>query len=127
MNSRWIAIVALAAAILVPAAARAHDGKDKTVMGTVTSIDGTNLMVKTADGKQTMVMLDAKTAITQGKTKIALSAVKVGDRVVASGPEEQNMIMAETLKLGAAAAPAAAKAAAPAAPAPKKYHSSPRH
>ena len=48
---------------------------------------------------KTMVMLDAKTAITQGKAKIALSKVKVGDRVVASGPEEQNMIMAETLKL----------------------------
>ena len=113
MKSRWIAIVALAAALVVPAAARAHDGKDKTVMGTVASVDGTNLMVKTADGKPTMVMLDAKTAITQGKTKIALSAVKVGDRVVASGPEEQNMIMAETLKLGAA--PAAASAAKPAA------------
>ena len=112
MNSRWIAIVTLAAALIVPAAARAHDGKDKSVMGTVSSIDGTNLMVKTADGKTTMVMLDAKTAITQGKTKIALSALKVGDRVVASGPEEQNMIMAETLKLGAAAAPAPAKAAA---------------
>ena len=113
MNSRWIAIMALAAALVVPAAARAHDGKDKTVMGTVSSVDGTNLMVKTADGKTTMVMLDAKTAITQGKTKIALSALKVGDRVVASGPEDKNMIMAETVKLGAAAAaPPAAKPAA---------------
>jgi hypothetical protein len=117
MNSRWIAIVALAAALVVPAAARAHDGKDKTVMGTVTSVDGTNLMVKTADGKQTMVMLDAKTAITQGKTKVALSVVKIGDRVVASGPEEQSMIMAETLKLSTVGTmkPNAVAAAKPAA------------
>ena len=113
MKGQWIAIVTLAAALVLPGYARAHDGKDKTVMGTVSSIDGKNLMVKTADGKTTMVMLDAKTAITQGKTKIDLSAVKVGDRVVASGPEDKNMIMAETVKLGAA--PAAKPAAKPVA------------
>jgi hypothetical protein len=103
MNSRkWIAGAVIALALMVPAAAPAHEGHDKTVMGTISSIDGTNLMVKTADGKTTMVMLDAKTKITQGKTTLDLKALKVGDRVAASGPEEKNMIMAETVKLGAA-------------------------
>jgi hypothetical protein len=119
MNSRWITVVTLAAALMAPVAARAHEGHDHTVMGTVSSIDGTNLMVKTADGKTTMVMLDAKTKITQGKTKIELSALKVGDRIVAAGPEDKNMIMAETVKLGAAPA-AAAKPAATAKPVAKK-------
>ena len=109
MNTKWFVGVALAAVLAVPAFALAHGGNDKTVMGTVSSIDGSNLMLKTADGKTTMVMLDAKTAITQGKTKIALSALKVGDRVVASGPEEKGMIEAETVKLGAAPAKAVAK------------------
>jgi lysyl-tRNA synthetase class II len=100
---KWIIGVAiLAAAVIAPRLARAHEGHDHTVMGTIASIDGTNLMVKTADGKQTMVMMDAKTKITQGKTKVDVKALKVGDRVVASGPEQQSMIMAETVKVGAA-------------------------
>ena len=108
---KWIiAVAVLGAALLAPRFARAHDGHDHTVMGTIASIDGTNLMVKTADGKQTMVMMDAKTKITQGTTKLDVKALKVGDRVVASGPEEKGMISAESVKVGAA--PAAKAAAA---------------
>ena len=43
---------------------------------------------------------DAKTAITRGKTKLDAAAVKVGERVVAEGIEEKQMIMAKTVKLG---------------------------
>jgi hypothetical protein len=108
---KWIIGVAvLAAAIIAPHVARAHEGHDHTVMGTIASIDGTNLMVKTADGKQTMVMMDTKTKITQGKAKLEAKALKVGDRVVASGPEEQSMIMAETVKVGAVQVTGAAPA-----------------
>src|SRR3954466_16350209 len=102
---KWIvAIVVVGAALLAPRFARAHEGHDHTVMGTIASIDGTNLMVKTGDGKQTMVMMDAKTKITQGKAKVDATALKVGDRVVASGPEDKGMISAETVKIGAPAA-----------------------
>jgi hypothetical protein len=107
---KWIiAVAVIGAALLAPRFARAHEGHDHTVMGTISSIDGTNLMVKTADGKQTMVMMDAKTKITQGATKLDVKALKVGDRVVASGPEEKGMISAESVKVGAA--PAATKTA----------------
>jgi len=78
-------------------------------MGTISSVQGTNLMVKGTDGKSVMVMLDAKTKITQGKAKVELSSLKVGDRVVAEGPEEKGMIMATTVKLGDAPAAAAKK------------------
>ena len=105
MNKTWIAVIALVAALIVPAVAHAHE-HDKTVMGTVSSIDGSNLMIKTADGKTLMVMMDAKTKITKGATKLEASALKVGDRVVAAGPEEKKMIMAETVKVGDAPAPA---------------------
>jgi hypothetical protein len=111
VNNKWIMVVTVAAALVIPFAARAHEGHDHTVMGTVSSIDGTNLMVKTADGKTVMVMMDAKTRITQGKAKLDVKALKVGDRVVAAGPEEKEMIMAETVKVGAVA---------PAKAAPKK-------
>ena len=59
-----------------------------------------------ADGKTVMVMLDAKTAITRGKTKLDADAVKVGEQVVTEGIEEKEMIMAKTVKLGGAAATA---------------------
>ena len=107
---KWIIGVAvLAATIIVPAIARAHEGHDHTVMGSITKVDGMNLMVKGTDGKEVMVMMDAKTKITQGKSTVDAKTLKVGDRVVASGPESQGMISAETVKLGAAPAAAAKK------------------
>jgi hypothetical protein len=112
MKKLMIGLAILGTVMLAPRFALAHEGHDHTVMGTISSIDGTNLMVKTADGKQTMVMMDAKTKITQGTTKLDVKALKVGDRVVASGPEDKGMISAETVKIGAAAAAPAKTAAA---------------
>jgi hypothetical protein len=103
MNTKWLVSAAIAAAMAIPAFAWAHEGENHTVMGTISSISGTNLMVKVADGKTVMVMMDAKTKITKGATKLEVGALKVGDRVVAAGLEEKEMIMAATVKVGAAA------------------------
>ena len=105
-----IAIIAVLFALvtMIPAISSAHDN-DKTVMGNITKVDGMNLMVKGADGKEIMVMMDAKTKITEGAKKVDAKTLKVGDRVVASGPESQGMISAETVKLGAAPSAAAKK------------------
>jgi len=100
MPKKWIIASVLAGALVLPVVARAHEGHAHKVMGTVSSIDGTNLMVKTMDGKTVMVMLDAKTKITQGKNKVDLTALKVGDRVVAEGKEDKGMITAASVKLG---------------------------
>ena len=107
MNVKWMVAVALAGALVVPAVARAHGGHAHKVMGTVSSVDGNHVMVTTTDGKSVMVMLDKKTAITRGKTRVDAAALKVGDRVVAEGMEEKKMIMARTVRLGEA--PAAVK------------------
>src|SRR5262245_61991013 len=109
MNGKWIAVVAMVAGLVLPSVASAHDGHVQQVMGTVSSIAGNNLMVKTTDGKTTMVMLNAKTKITRGKTKASSADVKVGDRVVAEGVEEKEMVTADTLQLGTAPPPAAKK------------------
>ena len=105
-----IAIIAVLFALvtMIPVVSSAHEN-DKTVMGNITKVDGMNLMVKGADGKEIMVMMDAKTKITEGAKKLDAKALKVGDRVVASGPESQGMISAETVKLGAAPAAAGKK------------------
>ena len=108
MKRSAIAAILFALVVMVPAVSRAHEN-DKTVMGNITKVDGMNLMVKGADGKEIMVMMDAKTKITQGTKKVDAKTLKVGDRVVAAGPEAQGMISAETVKLGAAPAAAAKK------------------
>lgn len=112
MNRTWIPGVALIAVLAIPAVSLAHEGHAHKVMGTVASVDGNHLMVKTTDGKTVMVMLDTKTKVTQGKTKVTAAALRVGDRVVAEGTEEKEMVMATSVQIGAAPAAAAKPAAA---------------
>lgn len=110
MNRKWLVGFVLVTALAIPAAGWAHTGHAHKVMGTVSSVDGNNLMVKTTDGKTVMVMVNAKTKITQGKTTVAASALKVGDRIVAEGTEDkQKMVTAATLQVGAAPAAAVKK------------------
>jgi hypothetical protein len=122
---KWLIGLALVAlTLVVPPVSWAHEGHAHRVMGTISSIEGNQITIKATDGKMAIVMLDAKTKITQGKNKIDASALKVGERVVAVGPEDKNkMIVATTVQLGTApAAPASASAAAasPSASPPKK-------
>jgi hypothetical protein len=107
MQKKWIVAVALVAALAVPAMLRAHEGHAHKLLGTVASVQGTHVEVKTTDGKVVMVMLDPKTAITRGKAKLDAAALKVGERVSVDYVEEKEMNMARAVKLGAA--PAAAK------------------
>jgi len=100
MTHRWVLLAILAAALTMPAAARAHDGHTHKVMGTITAIDGNHLTVKTTDGKSAMVMLDAKTKITQGKAPVSASALKVGVRIVAEGADNKGMLTAASLQVG---------------------------
>ena len=109
MTRTWIAVIALAGLLVLPAFALAHEGHSEKVLGTVSSIDGKNLMVKTTAGKSVMVMTDGKTTVTREKAKLTLADVKVGDRVVAEGPLEKNMLMATSVQLGTVPAAAAKK------------------
>ena len=102
MSRTWIAGILLVATLAIPAVGLAHEGHAHKVMGTVSSIDGKNIMVKTTDGKTVMVMLDAKTKITRGKLKADATEFKVGERIVAEGPEEKEMIMATSVQLAVA-------------------------
>jgi hypothetical protein len=106
MQKKSIVAVALAGALVIPAVARAHGGHAHKVMGTVSSVEGNHVMVKTTDGKTVMVMLDSKTAITRGKMKLDATALKAGERVVVEGTEAKDMVTAKTVKLGELAAAA---------------------
>jgi hypothetical protein len=109
MLKKSIVTVALAGALVIPTVVRAHEGHTHKVMGTVSSIDGKNVTVKTTDGKTVTLVLGAKTKITQGKKTVEATALKVGDRLVAEGTEEKAVFTATTVRLGEAPAPAAKK------------------
>lgn len=109
MNSKWMIVGTLALALIMPVVARAHEGHTHKVMGTISSVQGNHLEVKTTDGKAVMVMLDAKTTITRGKTKLDATALKTGERVSIDATEEKAMMMAQAIKLGAASTATAKK------------------
>jgi len=96
--------VALALAVLLPVAASAHEGHTHNALGTVSSVNGAHVMLKTTDGKDLTVMIDKNTTITRGKEKLDASALKSGERVSVDYMEENKMMMAQTIKLGTAAA-----------------------
>ena len=106
MSRKWIVGLALAATLAIPVVARAHGGHTHKAMGTVSSIQDDHVEVKTTDGTLVTVMLDKKTAITRGKTKLDATALKVGERISIDYMQEKNMNMAKTVKLGTAQAPA---------------------
>lgn len=107
MNRTWVTALALAAVLSIPGAVRAHEGHVHKVLGTVTSVQGNHVEIKSTDGKVVTIMLDAKTAITRGKTKADVTALKAGERVSVDYMQNKNTNMAKTVKLGEA--PAAAK------------------
>ena len=101
MNRKLLVAAVLAAAVLVPAAARAHAGHTHKVMGTVASVQGDRVEVRTTDGKTVTVMLAPKTTIMRGTTKLDRTAVIVGERVSIDAMEEKAVVMAQAIKLGA--------------------------
>jgi hypothetical protein len=109
MNMKGIVGAAVVLALLAPVAVRAHEGHTHKVLGTVSSLDGDHLTIKTTDGKTTIVMLDAKTTIARGTAKLDRTALKAGERVSVDAEEAKGMMMAHAIKLGAAAPATAAK------------------
>ena len=96
---RWITVFVLTAALMAPAAARAHEGHMHKALGTVSSVDGPHVVIKTTDGKSLTLMLDKETTVTRGKNKLDAAALKVGERVSVDYMEEKNMMMARAIKL----------------------------
>ncbi len=104
MNRQWIAGATLVTALVVPGIVRAHEGHEHKVMGTVTMRHDQQLEVKTTDGKTVTIVLNDKTAVLRGKTKLDLTAVKQGDRVVVDLGDGKEPMTAKEIKLGEVAA-----------------------
>ena len=98
----WIRVFSLLITVVVPTGVLAHGGHLHKVMGTVVGVQGSQVEVKATDGKNVSVRLDAKTAITRGKAKLDVTALKAGDRVSIDYMQEKNVNLAKTVKLGTA-------------------------
>lgn len=96
----WIVAIVVVTALAWPTAVFAHEGHTHKALGTITSVEGEHVGIKTNDGKSITIMLDKKTAVTRGKDKLDASALKVGERVSIEYMESNKMLMAQAIKLG---------------------------
>src|SRR5581483_9430186 len=94
MNRTWVVAVALSGLMMIPVAARAAE---RTLVGNITKIEGSNVTVKSMDGKEETVVLNAKTKVSKGTKKVDAKTLSVGDRIVAWGPEDKSEITAKTI------------------------------
>ena len=98
--ARSLLAIAVTFAFVVGSAA--HEQK---FMGTVSSIEGVHVHLKTTAGKEVMVMLHDKTKIVRGKENQKAADIKVGDRIVVTTTDGKDkagkaMLMAKEVRLG---------------------------
>jgi hypothetical protein len=113
MRTRHLAVAA-ALVLSFSVAALAHVGHPHRFLGTVSAVTGSQIEVKTTDGKTVIFAIDGKSVIQQGRVKSDAKDLKVGERVVVSAmPVAAGKTMtAITVQLRAAApAPASRQAA----------------
>ena len=107
MMKKWMLAWLVAIAIVLPAAAWAHEGHAHKVLGTISAVQANRVELKTPEGKVVTVTVNAKTIYARGKQKVDASALKVGERVVAEVASEKDMIATSVML--AAAVPVAAR------------------
>jgi hypothetical protein len=106
MSKRFVAGLALMAALAVPAYARAHEGHAHKVMGTIAARHENHLEVRTKEGKTVTILLNEKTSILRGRARLDREALKAGERVVVDVGNGKAPMTAREVKLGAVAAAA---------------------
>jgi hypothetical protein len=99
MKKNWVATVVLAVAFAFPVVSRAHEGHIHKALGTIATVQGEHVSIKTTDGKTLTVMLNKETTVMRGKTKLDATALKVGERISVDYMEENKMMMAHAIKL----------------------------
>jgi len=113
MRHQLLTLLCATFALALPASAWAHEGHAHTVMGTVTMAATDHLMIKTTDGKDATITVNAKTKVVRGKTAMKLADVKAGTRVVVTLESEKEPLVATEVQVGATQEAAAAAQPAP--------------
>lgn len=101
--------MAFAAALAMPTAVMAHEGHGVKKMGTITMAAPDHLMVKTVDGKEITIAVNAKTKVIKGKTAMKLADLTPGTRIVATVAAAREPFTASEITVGASPAATAKK------------------
>jgi hypothetical protein len=70
MKKTWMVVVAMLAVLLAPLTAYAHQGHTHKAMGVVFRVVANQVELTTRDGKTLKVLLDVKTQVLRGKTRV---------------------------------------------------------
>src|SRR6266446_3314430 len=97
---RTIAVVTVLFALTLMALAH---GKEKHVMGTVTSISDTSITVETTAKKSVTVEVNDKTKFEKSSAPATLKDLKVGDKVVIHADVSGDKLVANEVHFGAEA------------------------
>jgi hypothetical protein len=97
-------LFALALTLVVPGVGLAHPGHEHKVMGTITSVDGTHMVVKATDGKESSIEIAPTTVLKKGTAKGSSADLKAGLRVVVSLADEKEPLKAKEIQYAAATA-----------------------
>lgn len=100
-----------AVTVAVPAIAWAHEGHAHKLMGTVTMAAADHLMIKTAEGKDETIAVNAKTKVVRGKVALKSADIKPGTRVVVTMASDKAPLVATEVQVGTAEQPAPKEAA----------------
>jgi hypothetical protein len=95
--------LALALTLALPLGATAHPGHDHKLMGTISSVDGAKLVVKTTEGKEMTVQILPITKFVKGKAKGDQADMKAGLRVVVNIGDGVEPLNAKEIQYAAAA------------------------
>ena len=87
MNIPRVVAFTSALVLWLSVAAFSHEGHPHRFMGTLSAVTGSQLEIKTTDGKMVVFALDGKSLIQQGRAKAEMKDLKLGERVVVSALE----------------------------------------
>lgn len=95
---RTFAVVTLLLALSVMAVAH---GKEKHLMGTVTSISENSITIETTSKKSVSVVLNDKTKFEKSGSPATLKDLKVGEKVVVHADVSGDKLIANEIRFGA--------------------------
>jgi len=98
--------IALFIVALLCTLAIAHGGMEH-ILGTVVSVTGHSISVKTADGSVKEVICETTTKFLKGTTEVTIKDVAVGSRVVIHAHKHDASLVAAEVKISTITAPAA--------------------
>jgi hypothetical protein len=75
-------------------------------MGTIERVEKDRLDVKDAEGKMNQLVLTTKTVVQRGEKSVALTELKVGERVVVEAEQEGSTMTAQSVRVADSAAKA---------------------